>query len=131
MSRIRTQRGEGKIGCIVSLLVLILFGATAIKVVPVYYSNNELLKSAEEIATRAAVLTQENIEAQIKAKARDLEIPEALAPGAIHVRRTAASGIEGSCTVRIEYTRKIDLYGVTSLEINTSKQKVVPYMDVR
>lgn len=131
MSRTRsTQRGEGKIGCIVSLLVLILLVATGFKVVPVLYSNHEFVKVSEEIAGRAALLTQQNIELQIREKAQDLGIREALEPGAIVVTRTAGSG-NGVCTVRLTYTREVDLFGVTSFEIKTNKEKVVPYMDVR
>lgn len=131
MPRIHTsQRGEGKIGCIVSLLVLILLGATGFKVVPVLFSNHEFVKGSEEIAGRAALLTQQNIELQIREKAQDLGIREALEPGAITVTRTTGSG-NGVCTVRLAYTRKVDLFGVTSLEIKTTEEKVVPYMDAR
>ncbi len=131
MSRtLSSQRGEGKIGCVVSLLVLIILGAVGFKVVPVLFTNHEFVKASEEIAGRAAVLTQQNIELQIREKAQDLGIHEALEAGAIEVSRTGGTG-NGICTVRLNYTRKVDLFGVTSFEIKTEKEKVTPYMDVR
>ncbi len=125
-----SQRGEGKIGCIVSLLVLVVLGATGFKVVPVMFTNHELLKYAEEVATRAAVLTKENIELQIRQKAKELEIVEALEPGAIVVTRTQRGGEGGTCRVALSYTRKVDLYGVTTIEIKTEEEKSVPYMSL-
>lgn len=124
-----SQRGEGKVGCIVSLLVLVIVGAAAIKIVPVLYTNNELVKAAEEIAGRAAVITQETIDLQIRSKAKDLNIPEALAPGAIVVLRSGATS--GSCKVTLKYKRKVDLFGITSIDFNTDTTKTVLFMDVR
>ena len=40
------QRGEGKVGCIVSLLVLGSLTAAAFKAVPIYWSDNELKDAA-------------------------------------------------------------------------------------
>jgi len=124
-----SQRVEGKIGCIVSLLVLVVLGAVAFKVVPVVFSNQEFVRSAEEIAGRAATLSQDNITLQIQKRAQDLEIMEALEPGAITVVK---SGTErGTCRVSLNYVRKVDLFGVTSIEIKTEKEKHVPFADYR
>lgn len=126
----RQQRGEGKIGCIVTLLILSIAGAAAFQVVPVLFSNNDFLNSVENIAGRAGILPQTTIEAQLAQKARELNIPEALAPGAIVVSK-AGDKQQGTCTVRLNYTRNIDFYGVFAYPLKTEKVKTIPYMDVR
>jgi hypothetical protein len=124
------QRGEGKIGCIVTLLSLSIVGAAALQVVPVLFSNNEFLGAIENIAGQASILPQANIEAKINQKARELNIPEALVPGAIIITK-AGDNQSGTCTVRIKYTRKIDFYGVFTYPFETDKTKAIPYMDAR
>jgi len=130
MQNFPTQRGEGKIGCVVTLLVVILLGSAAFKAVPVFFSNNEFITAVENIAGRAGTMPQATIEAQINQQAREQNIPEALAPGAVVVTKVgdAQSGI---CTVRIKYTRKIDFFGVFTYPLVTEKTKAVPYMDAR
>ncbi len=130
MRNAQQQRGEGKIGCIVTLLVIALLGAVGFKAVPVYFSNNEFLTAVENVVGRAGILPQATIEAQINQQAREQNIPEALAPGAIVVTKVG-DGQAGSCTVRINYTRKIDFYGVFTYPLVTEKTQVVPYMDAR
>ncbi len=130
MTKDRQQRGEGKIGCIVSLLILSVAVAAGMKVVPVLFSNNDFLNSVETIAGRAAIIPLPNIEAQINQKARELNIPEALAPGAIVVTKTG-DGFQGTCIVRLNYTRNIDLYGLFSYPYKTETVKTVPIMDAR
>jgi len=124
------QRGEGKIGCIISILVLAILVAAAFQVVPVLFSNNDFLSSVENIAGRAAIIPQDTIEAQIKQKARELNIPEALATGAVVVTKSGDDK-SGTCTVRIRYTRKIDFYGIYTYPLETNTKKDIPYMDAR
>lgn len=125
-----TQRGEGKIGCVVSILVFALCIAIAIKVVPVLFSNNDFSSSIDNIAARAGILPQPTIELQLRDKARELGIPEALAPGALVVTK-AGDHMQGTCTVRVQYTRKIDFYGMYSYPLETKVTKNVLYMDAR
>ncbi len=126
----KKQRGEGKIGCIVTLLVLVILGAAAFQAVPVLFSNNEFMTSVEEIAGRAAIIPLPILEAQIKQKARELNIPEALAPGAIVISKSG-DALDGTCTVRIKFTRKIDFYGVFMYPLETDKVKSIRIMDSR
>jgi len=129
MSNHNDQRGEGKIGCIVSLAVVAILVAAAFQVVPVLFSNNDFLSSVENIAGRAAIIPQATIEAQIRQKARELEIPEATTAGAVTVTKTGEG--TGTCTVRIRYTRKIDFYGIYTYPLETNVTKSIPYMDAR
>jgi hypothetical protein len=119
----RSQRGEGKVGCIVSLLLLVAAVATLFKAFPVYYSNFELADACDLIATEASRQPQEQVEANVKSKARELGIEEAKAPGAIRVTKsvTGQSG-EGSCTIILHYKRSIDLYGLYKWDVDMDKR---------
>ena len=124
------QRGEGKLGCIVSLLVLLVLVGIGIKAVPVYWSNNELKDAAKDLASRASVQSVPLIEQQLRAKAKELEIPEALAAGAIVITKSGDNS-QGNCTVRLHYSRKIDFFGITSYTLETEDSVSSPYLDAR
>jgi hypothetical protein len=103
-----------------TLLVLLLFGALAFKLVPVYYGNSQLASYADDVAAQAGVDPLPVLQAKLRAKAKELDIPEALGEGAIGI---SASGTKdaGTCTVTLDYTRTVDLYGVYPLVIATRK----------
>jgi len=126
----RNERGEGKIGCIVSLLVLIIVGAVALKVVPVIYANNSLVNAAEDLGSRAGIMPAAALEQQLRAKAAELEIPEALAKGCITFT-VLGDHNAGTCVIKLKYTQKLDLYGAYTLPISTDKTISRPYMDAR
>ena len=130
----RSQAGEGKLGCIVSLAVLAVLGAVAYKIGPPYLHRNELKSLSEDLASRAGIMRTEIITKQLRAKALELEIPEAQAPGAIEVRAGdshASEMREGTCTIHLNYTQKIDFYGITSMDFVTDETISKPYMDAR
>jgi hypothetical protein len=124
------ERGEGRIGCVISLLAVIVCVALAVKVVPVYYHNDQLIDFAEELGGKAATMTEADVNLSLRSKAQTLEIPEALARGAmvvvLHGDRNA-----GSCEVNFKYTQKIDLYGVYVLSVDTKKKILIPFVDNR
>ena len=93
-NRIR-QRGEGKAGCILTLLVFIAAVLAAIKIVPVYWNDNQLKDYADDACMRAMNGTAEALRKDIQKKAADLEIEEALASGAIKV--TKSGDRSGNC----------------------------------
>ena len=68
MQNFHTQRGEGKIGCVVTLLVLILLVSAAFKAVPVFFSNNEVITAVEMYAEAGQL---ERRAKQLKAQAKD------------------------------------------------------------
>ena len=126
----RNERGEGKIGCVVTLAVLVLCIAVGSKVLPVYYADNTLTEAAEDICAKAGILSGATVEAQLRTKAKDLEIPEALAKGALTVSTTGDKQ-SGSCTVKLKFTRKVDIFGAYTLPVEVDKVIMKPYLDAR
>ncbi len=125
----RQQRGEGKIGCIVSILVLGVLGAAAFKAVPVYYGNSELIDACDFIASGASRKPLETVEREVKDKARDLGVLEALSTkNAIRVTK-AGSGEVGNCTITLRYKRTIDFYGVYKYTLETDKRITKPIFE--
>ena len=109
------QRGEGKLGCIVSVVILLAVAGAAYKAFPVYYSDHELVDAMKDIGPKASgVRSVEAVEAMVRAKARELEIQEALAdPNSIKVSLQPSSGdVPGKCTIRLNYKRTVDFYGI-------------------
>jgi len=117
------QAGEGKIGCFVTLALLIILVAAAIKGGPVYYSNTELVKACnDDIAPMASRATDEEILAQVRAKAKQLEISEALAPGAITVHIVqSGNDTPGNVHIGLRYQRAVDFYGVYTYNFVTDE----------
>lgn len=120
------QRGEGKIGCIISLVVFVALSATAFKIVPYWWAVDQLVSTADELASRAGTLNADTITSQMKAKARDQDILEAMKPGAIAVS-ISGTGDNGTCTINLRFTRDIDLYGVTKVTWATDKRISKPW----
>jgi len=123
------QRGEGKIGCFVSLLVLGVLGAAAIKAVPVYYGNSELIDACDFIASGASKKPIETLEREVKEKARDLGVIEAITDkNAIRISK-AGNGDSGTCTITLRYKRTIDFYGAYKLTLVTDKRIIKPIFE--
>ncbi|MBI3129734.1 MAG: hypothetical protein HYZ13_00105 [Acidobacteria bacterium] len=116
----QSQRGEGKVGCILTFLVIAVVCAVAFKVAPIYYANMELLDKADLVATMGSRVPAEQVESEVRAKAKELDIPEALKPGAIKVTKVV-TGESGVCKIVLNYKRKVDLYGFTTIEIKQDK----------
>ena len=124
------ERGEGQIGCVLTLGVLVLVAAVLYKIVPVYYANSSLADTANDLSSKAGILSVPALEQQLKSKAKELEIPEALAPGAIKVT-VAGDKAAGNCTIHLKYTRKVDIFGAYEYPVDFDKSVMNPYMDVR
>lgn len=132
------QAGEGKVGCFITLTILIIAVAAAIKAGPVYFSNNELMNAiktdigpgasrapsnmpADELASQVAV--------QIRNKAKELDIPEAMKASAVTVTvRTGGSDAPGNVHVALKYTRPVDFYGVYSYDFITDETMDITIM---
>ncbi|MBL0313979.1 MAG: hypothetical protein IPP78_15020 [Holophagaceae bacterium] len=121
--RTYSQRGEGKVGCVVSLLVLTILVAVAIKVVPVYYANNQIYDIVDRKAEQAGGRSAEVVEKEIRSEIQGLGIPEALAPSAIRVQK-APNGEQVSVIVTMKYSHKVDLYGITQWPFDVDKKNI-------
>ena len=125
----KRQRGEGKLGCIVSLLVFGTLAAAAYKAVPVYYSNSELVDACDFIASAASKKPIETVEREVKDKARELGVLEALQDkNAIRVTKTGG-GESGFCTITLRYKRTIDFYGAYKWTLVTDKRISKPIFE--
>lgn len=125
----QTQRGEGKVGCFVSLLVLGVLVAAGLKAVPVYYGNSELVDACDFIASDASKKPLETIEREVKTKARELGVLEALRDkNAIRVSKSG-SGENATCTIVLHYTRTIDFYGAYKWTLVTDKRISKPILE--
>lgn len=132
------QAGEGKVGCIVTVLILLVAIGVGVKAGPIYYSNNELVNAinsdigpgasrarsdmpADELAAQVAT--------QIRAKAKELDIPEAMKPGAVTVTASqGSSDVPGNVHVVLRYKRTADFYGITSYDFDTDQTLDVTIM---
>jgi hypothetical protein len=124
------ERGEGKIGCFLSLLVLAGGIAAGIKIIPVYYTNNNLEEFASDLAGQAGFKPLPQLEAEMRNKADLLGITEALKKGAVAVSVIGDPSL-GTCNIRLDYTRPVDLYGAYTLQIRTHKTISRTYRDLR
>jgi hypothetical protein len=127
----RKERGEGKIGCIVSLLVLAAGIGVGLKVLPVLYSNYSLAEYAGEVAGKAGLYKIEGLQGDLRDKARELGVTEALARGAMTLSTTGNPTDGGICTVSLKYSREVDLYGYYKFTINTDDKIARKYVDAR
>lgn len=122
----KRQRGEGKVGCLVSLLLLGVLGAAAFKAVPVYYGNSELVDACGFIASGASRKPVEVLEREVKEKARSLGVNELLADKTALRITKASNGESGTCTITLRYVQVIDFYGVYQWSLTTEKQITKP-----
>lgn len=119
--RTRKQRGEGKVGCTVTLVVLVIVIAAALKVVPAYIADNQIADIIDRKADQAAGKSSEAIQKEIRAEIQNLGVPEALAPGAISVQKSGGSE-QGTITITLKYSHKVDLYGVVQWPFTVDKK---------
>lgn len=118
------QRGEGKVGCTITLLVLIILAAAAIKVVPLYYADNQIYDIVDRKVEMAAGRHPEELTKEVMIEIRPMDIPEALRPGAIIITKSDAR-----CTATLRYTHKVDFYGITEWSINVDKTLSHPILE--
>ncbi|HVR43764.1 MAG TPA: hypothetical protein VMS56_10010 [Thermoanaerobaculia bacterium] len=102
----RRQRGEGQLGCVVGLIILLAAGFIAYKMVPVKVKSAELRGTIVDSARSAGMLNDIRIRKQIMARAKDLELP--LEERNLSVRRSA-----GQIRIEADYTVPVDFPGFT------------------
>jgi len=75
MPSLQTRHGQGKIGCVLWLLVLVVFFTACWKIVPVKIKTAELYDFMEEQAQRATRASNESVKKNVLARAKDLDLP--------------------------------------------------------
>ena len=75
MTRLNPRYGQGKIGCILWLLVLLAVVGVAAKLIPIKIKSAELYDYMEEQAMFAGRAGTETLKKRILDRAEDLDIP--------------------------------------------------------
>ena len=71
----RGMRGEGRVGCVVWLAIVAIVGYALYKIVPVKIDNSTFEDFITEQASFGSIKSVKQIESEILAKAKDLNIP--------------------------------------------------------
>jgi hypothetical protein len=102
MGRHRGQRGEGQIGCIVGLIILVAASYIAFKMIPVKVRAADLRQEITDVARSAGMYSEPEIRKRIMGKAEELGLP--LQPGDLKVlRKSDRVLIEATYVVPVEF----------------------------
>ncbi len=100
----RAQRGKGSVGCIIWLAIVAILGYALVKIVPVKVASSKFEDFLSEEASFGSIKSITQIEKEILAKARDLNIP--VTKDNLSVVRTREA-----VTVEAHYQLVIDFFG--------------------
>ena len=115
----RSQRGEGKLGCVITFAVVASIVAVGLRVIPVLFKNSEYEEYADQQAQQAVRLEPELMRETLVYKAKELGINLGSDTyNAVRVSRTRVME-SGECRINIEYMSKVDLYGIYEYEWQT------------
>ena len=106
MARLQTRHGQGKIGCILWLLVLAAVIGIAAKLIPIKIASAELSDFMEEQAMFAGRKGPEELKNRILSRAAQLDIP--LKKKNLEVKR-----LGGRIRMRATYTIPVEFPGYT------------------
>lgn len=106
MVRLNPRRGQGKLGCILWLLVLLAVVGIAAKLIPIKIRSAELYDFIEEQALFAGRSSPETLKKRILERAVDLDIP--LKKENLKIDRRG-----GRIQIRATYTIPVELPGYT------------------
>ncbi|HXK62079.1 MAG TPA: hypothetical protein PLP42_19510 [Acidobacteriota bacterium] len=105
----RAQRGEGRFGCVVTLLLLFVFGLACFRCLPVFLDKMDFEDQLERIASEGGSRgwDAESVKHQIRelAKVKQFE----MAPEDLRVLTTGRPG--GELRIDVKYSRTVDLAG--------------------
>ena len=100
----RGTRGEGRVGCVIWLGIVALIGYALFKVVPVKIANSSFEDYMTEEASFGSIKSAKQIESEILAKAKELDIP--VTNDNLKVTRTREK-----ITIEAHYTLNIVFFG--------------------
>lgn len=106
MRRKGMQRGEGQLGCIVGLIILLVASYVAYKMIPVKVRSAEVRGVVVDAARSAGRFNDKQIHRLISDKARDNRLP--IGEKDIKIRRTG-----GSIRIEVEFVVPVEFPGYT------------------
>ena len=98
--------GEGKLGCIIWLAVLLLAGIVAYEAIPVKLASAELYDYMDDQARFGARASSSALKANVLKKAKDLDLP--VTKNDITVTKTG-----GIIRMRCKFTKPVNVLGFT------------------
>jgi len=109
MTRNRRERGEGQFGCLVGLVILLIAGLIAYKMIPIKVKAADLRETIVDESKSAGQHNDDLIRRQILVKAEQLDLP--VAEKDVQIKRT--HGNVGNIQVDVQYTVPVDFPGYT------------------
>jgi hypothetical protein len=106
MARSRAQAGDGKLGCILWSLLVIVGGLIALKTIPVKIATSELYDFMVEQAKFAGGASAETIEKRIIQKGQELKLP-------IDPKKVTAERYGDNIRMRAIFTVPLEFPGYT------------------
>jgi hypothetical protein len=106
MSRNRRERGEGQFGCLVGLVLLLIAGLIAYRLIPVKVRAAEMRDTVIDESKSAGQHNDKEIKESILFKAKQLELP--VDPANVIVRRSP-----NYIRVEVKYTVPVEFPGYT------------------
>jgi hypothetical protein len=106
MLRNRRERGEGQFGCLVGLVLLLIAGLIAYKMIPVKVKAADLRETIVDESKSAGQHNDGQIRKQILTKAAQINLP--VEDKDVEIKRDA-----GNIRVKVNYTVPVDFPGYT------------------
>lgn len=105
------ERGEGKLGCTVTLLLLVTFVYLSIKTVPIYLAKVEFDEGMSRIASQAGStnMPSKAIAERVKALAKSGEFE--VDPEDIRVTRSTSFQTVPEIKIDVDFQRRLELPG--------------------
>jgi hypothetical protein len=104
MRRTRGTRGEGRIGCILWLAVLAFIGYGLYKIIPVKVATSTFYDFMQEEAAFGSIRDIKQLNKELLAKARELDIP--VTEDNLTIKRTRES-----ITIEAHYEITVEFFG--------------------
>ena len=104
MKRNRRELGEGRIGCLIGLVILLIAGMVAYKMIPVKVKSADMRETVQAEARSAGQHNDKSIVQSLLNKAHSLELP--VAAENIAVVRTS-----GNIRIDVDYTVPVKFPG--------------------
>jgi len=106
MSRNRSQRGEGRLGCLFGLVLLVVAGVAAYRLIPIKVKAADLRDTVMDEARSAGRNDDGRVRGAILKHAKELELP--VTPEQVKIKRGNAY-----ITIDVEYTVPVEFPGFT------------------